>query len=43
MASCRGTGSMIAHFAPDEDRRSWLQTLVDIRKLPERRVRGRWS
>jgi hypothetical protein len=38
----RGTADMIAAFASDEDRASWVSTLLDIRKLPERRTR-RWS
>jgi hypothetical protein len=38
----RGTVDMIAAMASDEDRKSWVDTLRDIRKLPERRTR-RWS
>jgi hypothetical protein len=40
--SVRGTAAMIAAMVPDEDRKSWLVTLAQIRKQPERRNR-RWS
>jgi hypothetical protein len=38
----RGTPSMILHMAPLANRAEWIATLLQIRRLPERRTRGRW-
>jgi hypothetical protein len=41
--STRGTRRMVLAMAPVDDRPEWILTLIQIRSLPVRRTRGRWS
>jgi hypothetical protein len=38
----RGTTRMVEAMAPADERHKWMAQLIAIRKLPERRTKGRW-